>query len=552
MRVLFNCWEARSNNVRFIGFRFFGSIHDAVAVSFQQKCAGVRNRVEKVLKRDYNENHLMSDYMLLEEAGRVVDTANRTCSVIERDDSKGIGEIRRIVAAAQERGTRLTFMPKGFTRRMRNTTVMKSVPHYRTAECGVKGTRLIYWHLDIYFTDPTGNYSGSQLVKLDSVAEDTTVKDAVYKGLQLLCKRNKRLRSTPFISKRNHNRVYDNANIVDLDVYLENEYVPMSTIPIPVTQKLGNLRYDLLDVECSLLNTLKGRAVIEFPIFRIAPKKSSASQVLARENFAFFELPDAESEASSDESDSYSDSDGSESESQTKAKVSENKPTSMQTKVKSANTDSKKCESTHNNVVNSIAKDDVKMSPLRSRASETKLVILRSVPADAIKLRSRTSEAVTCGVEDRPRVSENVDDVSGKARNTASSEARTNLVSTSAKKHEESQSVPNGKSSRTAEKRGRSGVRRSRFGSISQINQGAPGSAIGAASVESIKVHSMGNTSANSGNEEGKGKKHKLDSVESEREKQTPAPGFDSETHPALFDAPLPEVRVPRKKARVQ
>ncbi len=47
------------------------NIANALAIA-SQSCSGVRKRVKIVSKRNYTEDHFMSDFTLLEEAGRVV------------------------------------------------------------------------------------------------------------------------------------------------------------------------------------------------------------------------------------------------------------------------------------------------------------------------------------------------------------------------------------------------------------------------------------------------------------------------------------------------
>eukprot|EP00171_Calliarthron_tuberculosum_P005140 IDg5140t1 len=102
------------------------------------KCPGVRNRVAKVAKSAFNENHFMSDISFLQETSQMIDTATRTRALIEGDEIVGKGEARRLTLAAEDRGIRLTYMSKGLARHKRNTTAMRTVPHYRTTECGIK------------------------------------------------------------------------------------------------------------------------------------------------------------------------------------------------------------------------------------------------------------------------------------------------------------------------------------------------------------------------------------------------------------------------------
>lgn len=501
----------------------------------------------------------MSDFTLLQETSRVVDAATRTLAVIEGDEIVGKGEARRLTLAAEDRGIRLTYMSKGLARHKRNTTVMRTVPHYRTAGCGIKGSKLIFWHLDVYFSDPTGNYSGSQLVKLENIAEDTVIESITSKALQNLCKRNKRVRSSPFISTREHNNVYDHATVSDLEVYLENEFVPMSSIPIPVTKKLGSLRYDPIDTSRSLLSILKGRAVIEFPILRIAPKQSSASLVLAQELFGHFELPDAEGDDSSSQ-DSDSDSESSVLEkvsgekpaqsNEVKPPVAENSHPNTTTFSKPSNENSSSILTEDTLTVSGI-ESEKSVSLASPRPAERKLVILRSVPANELKARS--SEIVKSS-EDKLASTDKSEDpglaLCGKQSKNElmrSSEARS---SPTTKQHEDTHSSSEGKS-KTVEKKGRSGVRRSRFGSIPQISQGkAPG--LSASNLDSTRGRPLSTRctvdTSKSEQDENASKKRK---AENANVKESPASGFDSETHPALFDAPLPEGRVPRKKARI-
>ncbi len=266
-----------------------------------------------VSKRNYTEDHFLSDFTLLEEAGRVVDAADRTLGALMNGKGISGGLMNRLKQEAAKRNIRLSFMPKGLARHARNTSQVKSAPKSRVLASGLKGAHLLFWHVDVYFAGLTPG--SNQLIKVESCAEDYNIETIVKGALTTLQKRNKRRRTDVHSMERNTAALYEKAETSDLAVYLQNEHVT-STIPAVHTKGFAANsdcdmhRYVLLDQGITLLQSLKGRAIIEFPVLYIATKGSAAAKRLSTTTFGLFEKPEpdalSDSSASSDSSDSES------------------------------------------------------------------------------------------------------------------------------------------------------------------------------------------------------------------------------------------------------
>lgn len=296
-------------------------------VSILQKCTGVRNRAGMVQKRNYGEETLMSDFTLLEEAGRVVDAADRTLASVSNGKGVPPSMMKRLTAEAAKRDIRLRFMPVGFARHARNTSQVKSAPKARAIAAGLMGSQMLFWHIDIYFAGNTTN--ANQLVKFDSCAEDSTIDTIVQGALQTFRKRNRRRRIDINSSERGTAVLYEDCQPSSLAVFLQNEQVLSSLSSEHTRPPIANgdadmHRYIPLNQTLTLLQVLSGRAVVEFPVLYIAIKGSAEANRLATASFGLFEKPEPESSSESSESDSSSDSENEEASGKRKHDQTEN------------------------------------------------------------------------------------------------------------------------------------------------------------------------------------------------------------------------------------
>ena len=242
-----------------------------------------------------------SDYALLADACRVVDNAGHILNSVTREDNGGKEpRYRRLVQAANTRGIRLSIMPKGMARHNRNSTQVKSAPKSRVAQCGLQGTQMIFWHLDVHFVGD--NIGVTQQVKVECCAEDTVVEYIVKGALSTLQKRTKRRKLNTHRSERDVWSIYESSSFEDLIVFLQNEY-SISTLPgtsdVSSRGDSGMNRYTELDRNDSLMTSLKGKCIIEFPVLFVAKKESGAAENLRKAQLGVFEKPDAQDDSSS-------------------------------------------------------------------------------------------------------------------------------------------------------------------------------------------------------------------------------------------------------------
>jgi hypothetical protein len=243
-----------------------------------------------VPRRDFDENLLMNDYSLLDEAGRVAPAAARaTIDTAPTAPSASAHSKRAILAReAAARDVRLHLLPRGFARARRNSS------HAR----GRKGSRQLYWHLDVVFVQP----GKERRVNVDSCSEGATVAEIVAGAMDAMRRRNRSRDVGSF------------AGAVEehVDVYILNEHVVG-----PASSEAENLsvagkavgeddlhRYLPLTKKQALSEVLCKRIIIEFPIFYCVLKGSQEAQRLSSAMVGVFEKPEPESESESESDDS--------------------------------------------------------------------------------------------------------------------------------------------------------------------------------------------------------------------------------------------------------
>lgn len=270
----------------------------------------------------------MNDYTLLEDAGRVVDSAVRTRqSTTPRINGRnpalapGIskGRMSMLSKEATKRNINLRFMPRGFARHARNSSHVRSIPEPEPSLASEQERdprdKAMFWHLDLYFASCSEKWPGTKLVKVDGCEEEEAIKAILAGATGALRKGRKRKRSDLITctSKANDGYVrYLDASPKDLVVFLRNEHVlsantlgspQASSRTISRSDEFDLNRYVPIENDQTLREVLNGRSVVEFPVLHVAFKDSKQAKELATATSGIFEKPD-----DSDDSDSGSSS----------------------------------------------------------------------------------------------------------------------------------------------------------------------------------------------------------------------------------------------------
>lgn len=270
----------------------------------------------------------MNDYTLLEDTGRVIDSAVRTRqSTTPRINGRnpalapGIskGRMSMLSKEATKRNINLRFMPRGFARHGRNSSHVRSIPEPEPPLAPEQQRdprdKAMFWHLDVYFASCSQKLPGTKLVKVDGCEEEEAVKAILVGATGALRKGRKRKRSDLITCTSKANDGYSrylDASPKDLVVFLRNEHVlsannlgspQASSRTISRSDEFDLNRYVPIENDQTLRQVLNGRSVVEFPVLHVAFKDSKQAKELATATSGIFEKPD-----DSDDSDSGSSS----------------------------------------------------------------------------------------------------------------------------------------------------------------------------------------------------------------------------------------------------
>ena len=281
-------------------------------------------------KVNYSETNFINDYTLLEDAGRILDSAARLRqSAIARPNGKnparppGIskGRMSMLTKEAAKRNINLRFMPRGFARHARNSSHVRSIPEpdvppppSAPQEKKDPREKAMFWHLDLYFASCSDKSPGTKLVKVDACEEEQRIEAILLGATGALKKGRKRKRSDAITCTSKANDGYAKylcASPDDLVVFLRNEHVlaastliSPATSPRPVSTRSDKFdlnRYVPIHNAQSLRQALSGRSVVEFPVLHVAFEGSKQAKELACATSGIFEKPDE-----TDDSDSAS------------------------------------------------------------------------------------------------------------------------------------------------------------------------------------------------------------------------------------------------------
>eukprot|EP00189_Rhodosorus_marinus_P004968 CAMPEP_0113968728 /NCGR_PEP_ID=MMETSP0011_2-20120614/9734_1 /TAXON_ID=101924 /ORGANISM="Rhodosorus marinus" /LENGTH=223 /DNA_ID=CAMNT_0000981929 /DNA_START=222 /DNA_END=893 /DNA_ORIENTATION=+ /assembly_acc=CAM_ASM_000156 len=186
---------------------------------------------------------MMSDYNLLEELNRGVDSSARKekSSGAFGKPSRRSKQLRaKLKRQAHTNGVRLMFLPHGFSRAARNTSVVKE-----------KG--IIFWRLEVIMSErvvavQTG--SEAEYVVLDRVPETSTIADAIELALERAAAMNKKPAT---------------------DLKWEKEVL----LVLMEAEREKGSKFWPLDVKSTLSESVRGRTVVEFPRLVVAHKSES-------------------------------------------------------------------------------------------------------------------------------------------------------------------------------------------------------------------------------------------------------------------------------------
>eukprot|EP00177_Eucheuma_denticulatum_P003358 GFKZ01006068.1.p1 GENE.GFKZ01006068.1~~GFKZ01006068.1.p1 ORF type:complete len:571 (-),score=92.46 GFKZ01006068.1:582-2294(-) len=302
----------------------------------ETNCTGVRDRAAPVPISKYNENNFISDFTLLEDTSRVLDSAKRALRnpiphisgyrnpLLAPGVSRG--RMNMLVKEAAKRNINLRFMPRGLSRHSRNTSFVRTHVNNSLTESPTnwKG-KVMFWHMDIYFESCNLRFPGQKLVKVDECNEDDRLTDILNGAVQELGKDKKRRRSgviTCTMKKNDGYRKYLDVPQDDMVVYLQNEHVditpqgppspsstPISANAITRPEECDICRYIRVDTNQSVREMLNGRSILEFPVLHVAMKGSQQATDLAEATRGMFEKPDESDESESSESENESEND---------------------------------------------------------------------------------------------------------------------------------------------------------------------------------------------------------------------------------------------------
>lgn len=281
----------------------------------------------------------MSDYALLEEAKKAVESANRTrvrnyVNPMARKepivpDAIPKYRMKLLAREAAKRGIDLRFMPKIYLRHRNNSSdvkpvkLLKDIPQQDRKEQKfdsvekeiLKHDKIMIWCMDIHFYGKDG---GTRCVKVTNVEEEQEMKDVLQGALKSLKIKRERTNGAedPYID-------YADVNCEKLAAYLKNEHslagrIAQAPIKLPDLPKynkrrkcddgvhfsLGQIEFDTrkfasVGIDATVREALYARTIVEYPVIHVAIKGSSEETEILRGTKDVFERPDPDSDIES-------------------------------------------------------------------------------------------------------------------------------------------------------------------------------------------------------------------------------------------------------------
>ncbi|XP_061489528.1 box C/D snoRNA protein 1 isoform X2 [Rhineura floridana] len=195
-------------------------------------CNGVREKTAFVSINEFNDLNLLSDYRFLEDVGRMADGAARDGTSHKPKSNKFINFLKN---RARRYNICLQTLPIGFTKRRENSTFFSNKE------------QKFYWHLKLIFSHSHAKFTEKR------VPDD-----------KLLCNILKSYvdpqESDPVVHQRL--KIYTMSPQSEIQILMKVENRPQNSI-----------RYEELDASKGLLDNLKGKVVIEYPVLYVVLKK---------------------------------------------------------------------------------------------------------------------------------------------------------------------------------------------------------------------------------------------------------------------------------------
>ncbi|CAH1391794.1 unnamed protein product [Nezara viridula] len=209
------------------------------------ECSGIRNKVKFKQIQKMNALDLQSDYLLLENATRSVDSVVNNGKGLRKANFYSMARMK-IKNAANKRNIDLHYLPKSFSRHRKNSTYY----HWKSDK--------LFWKVEWIFTE-----ADMFSIVDERVPEEELVSNVLDKYLKFeTCDLNLKKLLKPYLE----------ADEKDILVLLKLE-------------KYGTKAFIEVDTNDSLMENLSLQSIIEYPIFYVIFRRSSSEyNILKRDN----------------------------------------------------------------------------------------------------------------------------------------------------------------------------------------------------------------------------------------------------------------------------
>lgn len=194
-------------------------------------CNGVRCKTAFVAIKDFNENHMLSDYRMLEEISRACDNSERS-RMAQEPERKMMKSMKIQKNKARRMEVNLKFLPVSFTRRKINSTFYKF-----SSQCFLWHVEWVFQELDI-------------CIHNKRVPDTTKLADALKNCLS--------------DEMSIHPKVKDYLKDASAQIYIKALDAPSN-----------NDKYHKLDPELTLKDNLIGKTILEYPQFVVVRQKNA-------------------------------------------------------------------------------------------------------------------------------------------------------------------------------------------------------------------------------------------------------------------------------------
>ncbi|XP_048845624.1 box C/D snoRNA protein 1 isoform X2 [Brienomyrus brachyistius] len=202
-------------------------------------CTGVRDKTAFVPLSRFDEMTLLSDYRFLEDAGRLADSIARDRHRLPQQKNQ---KARTLRLGAHRLNLQLMLLPNGFTKRRENSTF------FNKRECR------FYWHVKLLFPESSTEYRERR------VPDNRTLKEIL----------------TPYI----HPTESEPVKRQKLKVYVRDSFDGVRVFMKVENRKYNSMRYHELALQDTLLDNLRNKTVIEYPVLHVSLRDHCERYVL--------------------------------------------------------------------------------------------------------------------------------------------------------------------------------------------------------------------------------------------------------------------------------